>query len=109
MKPLLTFLVLLGTVAILADDGVVPMPSGTAPRFQLVTGYTHSPLTGDESRETFRLDTWTGETWRLSLMPFVDADGKSRSGFDLWQRIQEPGSDMHQQATRLMEKNVQSK
>lgn len=109
MKPLLTFLVLLGTVAILADDGVVPMPSGTAPRFQLVMGVSHSPVTGEPSQETFRLDTWTGETWRLSIMPFVDADGKSRSGFELWQRIQEPGSDMHQQALRLMENNVKSK
>lgn len=109
MKPLVATLVILGAVAILADDGTVPTPSGTAPRFQLVVGVSRSPVTGESSQETFRLDTWTGETWRLSIMPLVDADGKSRSGFDLWQRIQEPGSDMHQQASRLMEKNVQSK
>ena len=109
MKPLLAFLVLAIAVALLANDGTVPSQAGTSPRYQLATGYSHSPLTGDESRETFRLDTYTGETWQLVTMPFVDADGKPRGGFDMWQRIRESGSDLHQQALQLMEKNVQGK
>lgn len=109
MKPLLTFLVLLGTVAILADDGAVPSPSGTAPRFQIVTGYTSQPVTGAQKQTTFRLDTWTGETWQMDNMPFVDGNGRASGGFDMWVRIQEINGDLHQHASRLLEKNAQRK
>lgn len=106
MKPLLTFLVLFGTVAILADDGAIPQPEASSVgRFQIAVAYSSNFTTpNQEDRITLRIDTATGETWKLSPVPLADANGKLQGGFDMWTRVQEIGGDLHRVATQQMTK-----
>ena len=104
MKPLLTFLVLLGAVDILADDGAPPAPPTSAPgRFQLAIGYSANVATpNQEDRITLRIDTVTGETWKLITVPLPDEHGKLQTGFEMWNRVQEVGGDLHRVAMERM-------
>lgn len=113
MKPLLTFLLLLGSLAILANDGTVPAPAASATgRFQIVLGYSTSPeMNGDtEHRRMFRIDTATGETWCLSTVPLTGIPGAPQGcTFDMWQRVQESGSDLHNVAMKNLAQKSPSK
>lgn len=104
MKPLLTFLLLLGSLAILANDGTVPQPMAATPgRFQIATGYTTAIETpNQEDRITLRIDTATGETWKLQTVPLNLSEGKRLAGFEMWNRVQEVGGDLHNVAAQQM-------
>lgn len=104
IKPLLTFLLLLGSLAILANDGAVPQPMAAAPgRFQIAVGYTTAIETpNQEDRITLRIDTATGETWKLQTVPLSVGEGKRLAGFEMWNRIQEVNGDLHKIASQQM-------
>lgn len=94
--PFLLALIIIGacplSTSVHAEPGYPPNPHGDAPRYQLTT-CTLMNNANQAVPTVMRLDTWTGQTWRLDSV-VVMVNGQ-RTTVSIWSPCEEYGGVLH--------------
>lgn len=105
MKKFIAFALLLSVVcavSALTEDGSPPAPTGRdVGRYQLAAGAAPMLQIGSQIETIFRIDTVTGQTWKLNPEALVTPTGTAV--VHVWQPVEEVGGKLHRAAMTSMQ------
>ena len=99
--PIVLTLVFLSLISWAGNPGTPPQPLGDKARFVIVAGQIEDDNSGKPHPTMFRMDTWTGECWKLAAIPLVQ-QGKVASQIPFWMSIEEHDGDLVKLAYSLI-------